>query len=328
MSHTKFRNLFFALVFLAWVLNLQCREDTKKQKPNMVFILADDLGYGDLSCLNPESKISTPNIDRLAEQGMTFTDAHSVAAVCTPTRYGILTGRYNWRSRLKSSVLWPWDNPLIKPERLTIADFLKQHGYTTACIGKWHLGWNWQLTDSAGVQTNLTMGDWNQREMRLAFGKKVDFTASIKNGPLTRGFDYYFGDDVPNFPPYCFIENDRTVGIPDQEKPEDMFGFPGPMIEGWELEDVLPAITRKAASYIRNEEAIFKRNEDKPFFLYFPLTAPHTPIAPFERFEGTSKAGAYGDFVQEVDWVVGQIMDALEEKGDRKSTRLNSSHYS
>ena len=315
MSHTKFRNLFFALVFLAWILNLQCREDTKKQKPNMVFILADDLGYGDLSCLNPESKISTPNIDRLAEQGMTLTDAHSGAAVCTPTRYGILTGRYNWRSRLKSSVLWPWDNPLIKPERLTIADFLKQHGYTTACIGKWHLGWDWQLTDSAGVQTNLTMGDWNQREMRLAFGKKVDFSTTIKNGPLTRGFDYYFGDDVPNFPPYCFIENDHTVGIPDQEKPEDMFGFPGPMIEGWELEDVLPAITRKAASYIRNEEAIFKRNEDKPFFLYFPLTAPHTPIAPFERFEGTSKAGAYGDFVQEVDWVVGQIMDALEEKG-------------
>lgn len=232
---------------------------------------------------------------------MTFTDAHSGAAVCTPTRYGILTGRYSWRTELKNGVLWPWDEPLINSDRLTVGDFFKQHGYTTACIGKWHLGWEWPEADSADT-------------------KKIDFTAAIEEGPVARGFDYYFGDDVPNFPPYCFIENDHTVGIPDQEKPENMFGHAGPMIEGWELENVLPAITQKAVAYIRNKEPVFKRNGEDPFFLYFSLTAPHTPIAPLDRFEGESQAGAYGDYVQEVDWVVEQIMKTLKEKGIADNT--------
>lgn len=291
------------------------------QRPNIVYILADDMGYGDVSCLNPESKISTPNLDQLAQKGITFSDAHSGSAVCTPTRYGILTGRYCWRSPLKSSVLWPWDGPLIQDDRLTVGDFLKQHGYTTACIGKWHLGWEWPELNGSRIQDQLPMGRWDP-VVRKSMAEKIDFSAEIKNGPITRGFDYYFGDDVPNFPPYCFIENNRTLGIPSMQKPDSIYGNPGPMLEGWNLEEVMPTLTRKAVEYIKANagEGLFKRDPDKPFFLYFPLTAPHTPIAPTDEFKGTSKAGAYGDFMQEVDWTVGQIMKALNEEGLAENT--------
>lgn len=293
------------------------------KNPNIVYILADDLGYGDVSCLNPDSKIHTPNIDKLAIQGMTFTDAHSGSSVCSPTRYGILTGRYAWRSELRSSVLWPWDKALIEKDRLTVGDFLKQSGYTTACIGKWHLGWNWPTTDSTRLNSQIPIGIQDVK-IRSGFGKKVDFSVPIANGPVTRGFDYYFGDDVPNFPPYCFIENDHTVGIPEVEKPKNMFGSPGPMKEGWQLDQVMPAITRKAVEYIgaKHGEGLFNKKSDHPFFLYFSLTAPHTPIAPADSFRGTSLAGAYGDYVQQVDWTVGQIIRALKRNGLTENTLL------
>jgi arylsulfatase A-like enzyme len=291
-------------------------------KPNIVYILADDMGYGDVSSLNPESKVFTPNIDRLAEEGITFTDAHSGSAVCTPTRYGILTGRYCWRSRMKSSVLWSWDGPLIEEGRLTVGDYLRENGYTTACIGKWHLGWDWNTFDGTAMNDSVALADYTKGPVRHRFNDRVDFTQAIENGPVTKGFDYYFGDDVPNAPPYCFIENDRTLGIPDKKKPGDMFGVPGPMIDGWNLEEVLPALTRKAVDYIKagTGEGLFKRDRAKPFFMYFPLTAPHTPIAPAEEFRGKSNAGAYGDFVQEVDWVVGQILGVLKEEGLAENT--------
>jgi arylsulfatase A-like enzyme len=307
-----------------WIGIMTACTPVAEKPPNIVYILADDLGYGDLSCLNPESKIQTPNLDRLAEQGIVFTDAHSGSAVCTPTRYGVLTGRYSWRSALKQSVLWPWDKPLIEEDRLTVGNFLKQHGYTTACIGKWHLGWEWQTADGSAMSDSIVMGEWQNRDLRIAFGDKIDFTKAILNGPTTRGFDYYFGDDVPNFPPYCFIENSKTTGIPTTSKPQDMFGFPGPMLEGWDLAAVMPAITNKAVAYIRAKpgEGLFKRAEEKPFFLYFALTAPHTPIAPADQFKGSSRAGAYGDFVQEVDWTVGQVLDALEATGQAENTLL------
>jgi len=266
--------------------------------PNIVYILADDLGYGDLGCLNPESKTPTPNLDRLAAEGIRFTDAHSPAAVCTPTRYGILTGRYCWRTRLKNSVLWPWEPPLIEAGRLTVPQMLQQQGYHTACIGKWHLGWDWPTKDGKPVAEKGT-------------GEDVDFTKPIANGPTTRGFDYYFGTAVPNFPPYSFIENDRTVGIPTAMKPEAMFGWPGPMLEGWHLEAILPGLTEKAVAYL-GERA---KEPERPFFLYFPLTAPHTPIVPAPEFEGKSQAGPYGDFVHQVDWTVGQVMQALAKHG-------------
>ncbi|MEN8200957.1 MAG: sulfatase-like hydrolase/transferase [Bacteroidota bacterium] len=297
-------NIFIGLVLIAGFTVLPGCDHAREAHPNIVYILADDLGYGDVSCLNDDSGISTPNLDKLAAEGIIFTDSHSGSAVCTPTRYGILTGRYCWRSRLKSSVLWQWDVPLIEPDRLTVGDFLKQHGYTTACIGKWHLGWDWPTYDGS------------------LLAERVDFSAEIRNGPVTRGFDYYFGDDVPNFPPYCFIENKRTLGIPSMSKPDSMFGAPGPMVEGWNLEEVMPALTRKAVEYIKAGagEGLFQRDPKKPFFLYFPLTAPHTPIAPAPEFQGRSDAGAYGDYVQEVDWTVGQVMKALEEEGLAENT--------
>ena len=305
----SFKNLIIIILSLGIGILSGCNRTTEKH-PNIVYILADDMGYGDVSCLNPESKISTPNIDRLAGQGVTFTDAHSGSAVCTPTRYGILTGRYCWRSPLKSSVLWAWDGPLIEPGRLTVGGFLKQHGYTTACIGKWHLGWEWHTIDGSELKDSVAPGDFTKPQIRTRFGHKVDLTKSIENGPVTKGFDYYFGNDSPV---YCFIENDSTLGIPVLQKPENMFGTPGPMIEGWEWEAVMPALTEKAVEYVRGKK-------EESFFLYFSLTAPHTPIAPTDEFKGKSNAGAYGDFVQQVDWTVGQILGVLEEEGLAENT--------
>ncbi|HUZ48034.1 MAG TPA: arylsulfatase [Terriglobia bacterium] len=265
-------------------------ESSKKNPPNIIFILADDMGYGDPQCLNPKSKIPTPNMDRLASEGMLFTDAHSPTAVCTPTRYGILTGRYCWRSRLKKWVLLPWDKRLIEPGRLTVASLLKEHGYQTACIGKWHLGVDYQKDDK---------GNW-------------DFAKPILDGPNTVGFDYYFGmTGSANYPPYCFVENDHTVGIPSIPIPAWMYGTPGPMLPGWSQEEVLPTLTKKAVQYI-NEQA--EHPSERPFFLYFPLTAPHTPIVPSRAFQGSTKAGPYGDFVAEVDWAIGEVLKTLDQR--------------
>ena len=204
------------------------------ERPNIVLILADDLGYGDPGCYNAESKVPTPHLDRLAAEGMLFTDAHCPSSVCSPTRYGLLTGRYCWRTELKSGVLWPWDAPLIEPDRLTLPKMLKKVGYQTACIGKWHLGWNWPTRDDSRINDTLPLGRYDVR-IRSAFSQKVDFSQPIQSGPLAQGFDYYFGDDVPNFPPYIFIENDRVLGIPSEPKPAAMFGHPGPMLPGWDL---------------------------------------------------------------------------------------------
>lgn len=285
----------------------------KRQRPNIVYILADDMGYGDLACQNPESKIPTPNLDRLASEGIRFTDAHSPSAVCSPTRYGILTGRYCWRTRLKRGVMWHWDKPLIGAERLTVGKLLQDHGYDTACIGKWHLGMDWPTTDG---KKPVGMGRGNVKDS----GSNVDFAGAITNGPTSRGFDYYFGTAVPNFPPYCFIENEKTVGIPTEPKPNDMFGGSGPMLKGWKLDEILGGLQEKAVEYIdakggKVKNKAFRQTAGKPFFLYMPLTAPHTPIAPAAEFIGKSKAGAYGDFVNQVDHVVGRVMDALARNG-------------
>lgn len=199
-------------------------------RPNVVVFLADDLGYGDPQCLNPKSQIPTPNIDRLSQQGMVFTDAHSASSICTPSRYGLLTGRYCWRSKLPTGITWYWDPPLIDRDRLTMGRMFQENGYATACVGKWHLGWDWPLKDGSYISDDFdgVLLPWEQRD---EIGRQIDFTRPIKDGPTTRGFDYYFGTSVPNFPPYCFIENDRTVGIPTLPKPKDMFGRSwGPII--------------------------------------------------------------------------------------------------
>ncbi len=267
----------------------------RRGKPNIVYILADDMGYGDLECQNAESKIPTPHLNRLAAEGVRFTDAHSPSAVCTPTRYALLTGRYCWRTELKKGVLWPWAPPLLEAERLTVPKLLGGRGYHCACIGKWHLGWDWATTDGRAAVIDGP-------------GENVDFAQPIANGPTTRGFDYYFGTAVPNFPPYCFIENDRTVGIPIETKPKEMFGHAGPMLPGWKLEGILPGLTKRAVEYIDERAG----EPARPFFLYMPLTAPHTPIVPAKEFLGKSQAGRYGDFVHQVDWTVGQVLAALK----------------
>ena len=265
-------------------------------KPNIVYILADDLGYGDVACYNPGSKIPTPNIDRLAQEGVRFTDAHAPASVCTPTRYALLTGRYAWRTRLQRNVIGPFSKPLISAKQLTVGGLLREHGYATACIGKWHLGWGWP-----------NPGDGNTR----------DFAKPIPDGPTTRGFDLYFGTDVPNYPPYCFLENARTVGIPSAAAPveRDSFNIAGPMIPGWKLVEVLPALERRAVDYINQAS-----KGGKPFFLYLPLTSPHFPVVPGAAFKGKSKAGEYGDFVVQTDHVVGEVLDALNKSGVMEKT--------
>lgn len=274
------------LLSIVWLIGLSGPADAA-ERPNIVLILADDFGYGDARCFNPDSKIPTPHIDRLAAAGMKFTDAHSGSAVCSPTRYGILTGRYAWRTKLRRGVLGPYDQPLIAADRPTLPALLKAQGYHTACIGKWHLGWDWPKQN----------------------GEEV-FDQPISGGPTARGFDYYFGTHVPNHPPYCFIHNDRTVGQPTGMKEvRDLDGRPGPMLPGWKFDAILPTITAKAVEYV-GERA---KEQDQPFFLYFPLTSPHEPIAPSAKFKGKSGINDLADFFMESDWAVGQVVAALDK---------------
>ncbi len=275
------------------------------ERPNIVYILADDLGYGDVRCLNPESKIPTPHMDRLAAAGMTFTDAHSPSAVCTPTRYGVLTGRYAWRTRLKSGVLWGYSPPLIDQGELTVAGFLKGQGYATACIGKWHLGLGWQTKDGSSLSD----------EMKLT-GEKVAFDQPLTHGPRNLGFDYFYGISASlDMPPYVYIENDRATAVPTEVK--DTTFRSGLTAEGFETVDVLPTLTEKAVSYIAGRKEM---SPGEPFFLYFPLTAPHTPVVPAPFVKGWSEAGEYGDFTAQVDYTVGAVLDALDEAGLAENT--------
>lgn len=284
--------------------------------PNIIYILADDLGYGDVGCNNPASRIPTPHLDRLAAQGMRFTDAHAGSSVCTPSRYNILTGRYAWRSRLKQGIVWEWDAPLIEEGQKTVADLLRGAGYRTACVGKWHLGWDWSMTDGTKPNDHVEFGIPNPR-LRDQVSRSIDFTARIGGGPVDRGFDSYFGVDVPNFPPYTWFENDRLAPVPTVPKPAALYGHPGLAMPGWRLEDMIPEFTRRAVALIEAQVGA-----DQPLFLHFPLTSPHSPVVPNEAFKGLSGAGNYGDFVCEVDWVVGQIMAALDRTGLADNTLL------
>jgi len=284
----------FRLSLLVSVVTIATLATAAAERPNIVYILADDLGYGDVHCLNPQrGKIATPNIDRLATQGMVFTDAHSSSAVCTPTRYGILTGRYAWRTRLQGGVLFGLSKPLIAPDRFTVGKLLQQHGYHTACLGKWHLGMDWPggATDNPGAN-----------------GVTVDYSQPIRNGPTACGFDSFFGiTGSLDIPPFIWIENDHTLGAATVRK---KFEREGPASPDFEAVDVLPALTRKACEYIGQRAA-----EKKPFFLYLPLNSPHAPIVPTKEWQGKGGLGDYGDFVMETDWAVGEVLAALGKHG-------------
>ncbi len=290
-------------------------------KPNIVYILCDDLGYGDVRVFNPRGKIATPHMDRLAGEGMIFTDAHSSSSVCTPTRYGVLTGRYNWRSRLQSGVLGGLSPRLIEPGRVTVASFLKEHGYFTACVGKWHLGMDWakhpgKSVNALGVETADQVGS-------------VDFSQPIANGPLSVGFDYFFGIAASlDMVPYTFIENDRVASLPevaDMKFPMTAgrsggFTRTGPGAKDFAAVDVLPALTKKTVDLIGRRAADSKQG--RPFFLYVPLNSPHTPINPSPAWVGKSGLSPYADFVMETDWAVGEVMRALAAAGLEKDTLI------
>jgi arylsulfatase A-like enzyme len=290
--------------------------------PNIVIILADDLGYGDIRAYNPtRGKIATPHLDRLAAEGMRFTDGHSSSGVCSPSRYTLLTGRYHWRTRLQSGIVGVFGEPLIAPDRLTVASLAKRQGYRTAAIGKWHLGWDWPIDDGdKGLFRNYKEADRTAPEADKAAWKKA-FAQKIPGGPTTRGFDSYFGTDVPNWPPFCFIENDQTVGIPDQPLPKALLGnnqasVHGPALPEWKLERILPALTARACTFI--DEAARK---PEPFLLYLPLTTPHTPLAVNEAWKGKSGLNnAAADLIMETDAAVGQVLAALEKSGAAGNT--------
>lgn len=306
------------------VLAVASREKPDK-RPNILIILADDLGYGDVQCYNPDrGKIPTPNIDRLASQGMRFTDGHSSSGVSSPSRYTLLTGRYHWRTSLQSGIVGPFGEPLIAPGRLTIASLAKQNGYRTACIGKWHLGWDWPIDTIE--RTKLLQVPYNQskvEEVNLPEHQALwsgIFSRTIAGGPVTRGFDTYFGTDVPNWPPFCFIENDRTVGIPSEYLPAEnllnnLASVPGPALKDWKLEQILPTLGDKAVEFLTKAA-----KSPQPFFLFLPLTSPHTPLAVNETWRGKSALNSYADFVMETDALVGRVLDALERSGAANNT--------
>ena len=269
--------------------------------PNIIYILADDMGVGDVKAYNPDCKFPTPNLDRLAADGMRFTDAHSNSSVCTPTRYGIMTGRYCWRTSKKRGVTGGLSPHLINPNRETVASLLKKQGYNTACIGKWHLGWNWP-GKGGGVTEKLD---------------KIDFTKPIAGGPNSHGFDYYFGDDVPNWPPYVWRENVNLLGnLTAQIKQGTMVGVnAGPAVPDWDFSAVLLEYGKRCAEYVRG-----RKGKEQPFFLYFPMPSPHTPIAPGGKFKGITGISPYADFLVETDWAVSEIMKALKDTDQADNT--------
>ena len=277
--------------------------------PNIVIILADDLGYADVSCYG--GKIPTPHVDRLAAEGVRFTDAHSTSSVCTPTRYGLLTGRYNWRTKLQRGVLGGLSPRLIEPGRMTLASMLKEQGYHTACIGKWHLGMDWAVKPGKEV-SGLSI---EPREQVF----NVDFTQPVTNGPNSVGFDYFYGISASlDMVPYTFIENDRVVSLPTEDRDFLMMydrtperrTRKGPTAPDFDAADVLPVLARKSVEYIDSRAA--DARVGRPFFLYVPLASPHTPILPTPALQGQSGINPYADFVMESDWAVGEILKALD----------------
>jgi arylsulfatase A-like enzyme len=304
-----FYNIYFLLIilFLGSVLyscsqsKIRHMKKDPASKPNIIFILADDMGYGDPRAYNPQSKISTPNIDRLAMQGMRFTDAHAAAPWCTPSRYGLLTGQYPFRRSTGKN----WKKELILPRQPTLATMLKKRGYKTGIVGKWHLGFS-------------NFIKWNHD----------GYKGPLKGGPTAHGFDYYYGIPASaDQPPYFYIKNDYAVHPPTGSIQEHhsqgwapaqgAFWNGGKIAPDYKFPQVLPRLTREAVKFIgRNAQG------SKPFFLYFALTAPHTPWVPLKKFKGSSGAGLYGDFCVEVDYEVGRIMKKVKQEGIQKNTIL------
>ena len=291
-------------------------------RPNIVFFFCDDLGWGDVSCLNPDSRIRTPHIDALAASGITFTDAHAGSAVCTPSRYTLLTGRYCWRTRLKDGVNGGYSPALLTPHRSTVASRLRETGYATACVGKWHIGMDWELragvAESEGPEQHFAPDEDRLDDL-------VDFTRPVRNGPVDVGFDHYFGISASlDMSPYVYIEDDRVTELPIGHSPADtgeLRARAGVAAPGWRHENVLPELQRRAIDWIdKHAGSAGSRDETAPFFLYVPVNGPHTPVVPTDEWKGRSGCGVYGDFVMQIDAVVGSIVAKLDELGIRDTT--------
>jgi arylsulfatase A len=293
----------------------------KEVKPNIIILYADDMGYGDLAIQNPQSKIPTPNLDQLAKDGMLMSDAHSSSGVCTPSRYALLSGRYHWRDF--NDIVHSMGPSVFKENQVTLPKILKRNGYHTAAIGKWHLGWDWEA---------IRKKDFTKKEKTVLRNKEIevwpsqayDWNKKIPGGPLSIGFDSYFGDGTINFPPYTWIENDKVTEAPTVtfQSPKEKLPLegnwelrPGPAVKDWDFYKVLPTVTKSAVTFIKNQE-----KAKKPFFLYMSFPSPHAPIIPNKEFRGKSKAGAYGDFVYQTDDAVGQILKALKSIKADKNT--------
>ncbi len=303
------RHLTIKVLLLAVVSLTAAAQCDSQSKPNILILYADDMGYGDLGANNPASKIPTPHLDRLAAQGMRFTDGHSSSGVCTPSRYAMLTGRHHWRDF--HGIANAFDGPVFKPGQLIMSAMLKQQGYQTACIGKWHLGMDWDAIRKPGTpRKSIEHTDF-------------DWTVQFPGGPLDYGFDTYFGDNVINFPPYAWIENDRLLAPPDttlrmtetETKEGEWECRLGPARSDWDFYKVLPTLTQKGVDFLQS-----RKGNAQPFFLYFAFPSPHAPIIPTEAFDGKSKAGAFGDFVVQTDDACGQLFKALQESGLEENT--------
>ncbi len=320
------RFLFISL--LLWTIEsrlpAKALPEETAQQPNILILYADDLGYGDLGCYNPKSKIPTPSLDKLAAEGVRFTDGHSSSGICTPSRYALLTGRHHWRKF--HGIVNALGGSVFDSARLTLPEMLREKGYTTACIGKWHLGWDWDAIKVPGAQPETIVD--GKRKKTVWGHEDFDWSKSVPDGPLEHGFDHYFGDTVINFPPYAWIEDDKLIDPPDttltitQETKEGNWeARPGPAHSDWDFYENLPTLTDRAVRWIKGRAAGANASAaTHPFFLYFPLPSPHAPIVPTDEFDGKSKAGPYGDYVTQSDWSCGQLLAALEESDHAENT--------
>lgn len=296
------RQLFTVASALLMVAGSYPANAEEPRKPNIVFIFMDDMGYGDVQTLNPErGKIPTPHMDQVAEEGMVFTDAHTSSSVCTPSRYSLMTGRYNWRTRKQAGVVYGFDAPLIPTSRMTVAGLLQEQGYETAMIGKWHIGMDMPKKGKMSWKGTIDGVDWN---------------GEIKGGPHDLGFDYFFGISASlDMPPYIYIENDKFVGEATVLK-EPHPNRKGPAEADFEVIEVLDDLAEKSVEFIGKQSA------EKPFFAYLSLPSPHTPIVPTAKWQGKSGLGDYGDFMMQTDDFVGTIVKALDDAGFSENTLL------
>ncbi len=300
----------------AVIIGLLCISARADDKPNIVFILADDLGYGDLGCYNRESKAPTPNIDRLAREGLRFTDAHSPSTVCTPTRYSLLTGRMAFRTGMRGVFTGAGGPCMIEETRLTLPGMLREKGYSTACFGKWHVGMTFSDTEGRAINQN-----------GLDAAKRIDYSRAIPDGPIHRGFDRFFGTACCPTTDwlYAWIDGDRIpvppAGLLDRSSlPKHPFAFDnrrGMIAADFDLEEVDLVFLDKSRTFLKEH---VKESPRTPFFLFHSMQAVHLPSFPADRFKGGTDAGPHGDFIFEMDYIVGELIRTLERLGVTDNT--------